>query len=116
MSIAAIYGGIMDLVEEGFVNEEEARRMVIPTLGRSRQEFMAPFGLNGIFSGLALEEIEVFSGEDHIGQNSRTTLILWRSALARLLFLVLRLGQRSPLDWTLEKVALLNSCVAWRLA
>jgi SAM dependent carboxyl methyltransferase len=65
-AVAAIYGGIMDLVEEGFVKEEEARRMVIPTLGRSRQEFMAPFGLNGIFSGLALEEIEVFSGEDHI--------------------------------------------------
>jgi len=65
-AVAAIYGGIMDLVKEGFVKEEEARRMVIPTVGRSRQEFMAPFALNGSFSNLTLEEIEVFSGEDHI--------------------------------------------------
>ena len=64
--VAAIYGGIMDLVEEGFVKEEEAWRMVIPTFGRSRQEFMAPFALNGSFSSLAMEEIEVFSGQDHI--------------------------------------------------
>jgi len=27
---------------------------------------MAPFALNGSFSNLALEEIEVFLGEDHI--------------------------------------------------
>jgi hypothetical protein len=65
-AVAAIYGGILDLVQEGFVKEEEARRMVIPTVGRSRQEFMAPFALNGSFSNLALEDIEVFSGEDQI--------------------------------------------------
>ena len=65
-AVAAIYEGIMDLVKEGFLKEEEARRMVIPTVGRSRQEFMAPFALNGSFSNLALEEIEVFFGEDHI--------------------------------------------------
>jgi SAM dependent carboxyl methyltransferase len=65
-AVAAIYGGIMDLVEEGVIREEEARRMVIPTYGRSRQEFMAPFASNGSFSGLAMEEIEVFSGEDRI--------------------------------------------------
>jgi S-adenosylmethionine-dependent carboxyl methyltransferase len=64
--VAAIYGGIMDLVEEGFVKEEEAGRMVIPTFARSREEFMAPFALNGSFSSLAMEEIDLFCGEDHI--------------------------------------------------
>src|SRR6516225_5178247 len=57
-----------------------------------------------------------FSAKTTSGQNSRTMVILWRSALAGLLFPVLRLGQRSQLAWILEKAVLLNSCVAWRLA
>jgi hypothetical protein len=64
--VAAIYGAVLDLVDEGFISNEEARRMVIPTVGRSRQDFIAPFAGSGSFAGLKLEEIEVFYGEDHI--------------------------------------------------
>ena len=65
-AVAAIYGALLDLVDDGFVSEEEARRMVIPTVGRSRQDFMAPFVGSGSFEGLTLEEIDVFYGEDRI--------------------------------------------------
>ena len=77
---------------------------------------MAPFALNGSFSNLALEEIEVFFGEDHIWaefQNNGDSLafgVRW-AAFSRA-----SLGRRSQLAWILEKAVLLNSCVAWRLA
>ena len=106
----------MDLVEEGFVKEEEAWRMVIPTFGRSRQEFMAPFALNGSFSSLAMEEIEVFSGQDHIRaefQNNGDALAFGTRWAA---FSRVSVGRRSPRAWTLEKGVLPNSFVAWRLA
>jgi hypothetical protein len=65
-SVEAIYGGLTDLVEEEFINASELRRMVIPTYGRSRKEFMTPFGEKGSFAGFSIEELEVFYGEDHI--------------------------------------------------
>ena len=65
-AVAAIYGAVLDLVDEGFISKEEAHRMVIPTVGRSLQDFMAPFVGSGSFAGLALEEIDVFYGEDRI--------------------------------------------------
>jgi hypothetical protein len=64
--VVAIYGAVLDLVDEGFITKEEARRMVIPTVGRSRQDFMAPFAETGSFAGLTLEEIDIFYGEDRI--------------------------------------------------
>jgi hypothetical protein len=64
--VVAIYGAVLDLVDEGFITKEEARRMVIPTVGRSRQDFMAPFAEIGSFAGLTLEEIDIFYGEDRI--------------------------------------------------
>jgi hypothetical protein len=64
--VVAIYGAVLDLVDEGFITKEEAQRMVIPTVGRSRQDFMAPFAETGSFAGLTLEEIDIFYGEDRI--------------------------------------------------
>ena len=64
--VVAIYGAVLDLVDEGFITKEEAGRMVIPTVGRSRQDFMAPFAETGSFAGLTLEEIDIFYGEDRI--------------------------------------------------
>jgi len=65
-SVAAIYGSLTDLVEEGLVSNSEMHRMVIPTYGRSRSEFMAPFVETGSFAGLSVEEFEIFYGEDRI--------------------------------------------------
>ena len=40
--------------------------MAIPTYGRTRAEFAAPFADSGQIAGLALASIEIFLGEDHI--------------------------------------------------
>ena len=65
-SIDAIYRGLADLVEEGVIKAVEIQRMVIPTFGRSRRDFMAPFADTGRFAGLAMEELDIFYGEDRI--------------------------------------------------
>jgi hypothetical protein len=41
-------------------------KMVIPTYGRTRAEFVAPFDESGQIAGLALASVEIFLGEDHI--------------------------------------------------
>lgn len=64
--LQAMYASLMQMVESGFLSEEELRQMAIPTVGRSRDEFLAPFGARGSFAGLRMEEVEVFLGEDHI--------------------------------------------------
>jgi hypothetical protein len=63
--LKAMYASLLALVSEGLVRPEEARRMAIPTVGRSRAEFLAPFA-NGTFAGLAAEHFELFLGEDRI--------------------------------------------------
>jgi hypothetical protein len=65
-SVEAIYASLTDLVAEGFISRAEMRRMVIPTVGRSREEFLAPFQETGQFAGLTLEEFEIFYGEDRV--------------------------------------------------
>ena len=62
----AMYSTLLEMVDSGFLLAEELQRMAIPTVGRSRADFVAPFGANGRFSGLCLEEIEIFFGEDKI--------------------------------------------------
>ncbi|MBV9671434.1 MAG: SAM-dependent methyltransferase, partial [Verrucomicrobia bacterium] len=64
--LEALYEGIVRLTNEGFIHEREARRMVIPTVGRSREDFMAPFKENNFFAGLSMNQLELFSGEDRI--------------------------------------------------
>jgi hypothetical protein len=64
--LEAMYASLLKMVESGFLSEEELRRMVIPTVARSREEFLAPFGETGSFARLRIEEAEVFLGEDHI--------------------------------------------------
>jgi SAM dependent carboxyl methyltransferase len=64
--LQAIYGSLVKMVNSSFLTEEELRQMSIPTVGRSREEFLTPFGVGGSFAGLRLEEMEVFLGEDHI--------------------------------------------------
>jgi hypothetical protein len=65
-SVDAIYGSLADLVGDGVISAAEMHRMVIPTFGRSRQDFLAPFAKAGSFAGLSIEELEIFYGEDHI--------------------------------------------------
>jgi hypothetical protein len=64
--VQAIHDALLALVEEGFLAMEEVRRMAIPTVARSREEFQAPFGESGHFAGLAIEHLQVFLGDDRI--------------------------------------------------
>ena len=40
--------------------------MAIPTVARSLEDLRAPFAESGCFSGLSIEQMEVFLGEDRI--------------------------------------------------
>ena len=64
--LEARYAALMEMVKEGFVRPEEVRRMVIPTVGRSRADLVAPFAENGCFASLSIEQTEVFLSEDRI--------------------------------------------------
>jgi SAM dependent carboxyl methyltransferase len=61
----AMYETLLEMVDNGFISSQELRQMCIPTVGRRRLDFLAPFGVNGVFSGLRVEEIEIFFAEDH---------------------------------------------------
>jgi SAM dependent carboxyl methyltransferase len=62
----AMNSALQEMVDSGFLLPHELQRMAIPTVARSRADFLAPFGANGRVNGLYVEEIEIFFGEDHI--------------------------------------------------
>lgn len=64
--LEAMYAALLEMVEGGFIEAEEARRMAIPTVGRSRADLVAPFADGGSFVDLSINQIEVFPGEDKI--------------------------------------------------
>jgi len=64
--VEAQYATLLEMVERGFIRAEELHRMTIPTVGRSQEDILAPFGTDEKFGGLKVEEAEVFYGEDHI--------------------------------------------------
>ena len=64
--LEAMYAALGDLVAEGVVTRAEAAAMAIPTVGRSRDDLLAPFITGGGFRGLRVELAEVFDGEDLI--------------------------------------------------
>jgi hypothetical protein len=64
--VRALYAALVDMAESGFLRVEELRRMAIPTFGRSRADFMAPFTGERHFAGLSIEQLNVFHGEDRI--------------------------------------------------
>jgi hypothetical protein len=63
--LAAMYDTLCALVADGVVRAEEAARMAIPTVGRTRAEFSAPFS-GAAFAGLTLERLDMLDGEDGI--------------------------------------------------
>lgn len=63
--LAALNDSLEELVAGGLVRDDEVERMAIPTYGRTRAEFAAPF-VAGNFAGLTLQRLEVFQGDDEI--------------------------------------------------
>lgn len=64
--LEAMYSALTEMADDGFLSAEELRQMTIPTVARSREDLLAPFGAEGRFAGLRVEEAEIFLGEDHI--------------------------------------------------
>jgi len=64
--LEAMYATLMELIDERLIDVEEARGMAIPTVGRTQEEFLAPFAQNGRFAGLVVEHFEIYDGEDGI--------------------------------------------------
>lgn len=62
----AMQGGLQALVGEGVLRAAEVARMTIPTVGRTRAAFLAPFGEGGTFGGLRVVHCEMFDGADGI--------------------------------------------------
>ena len=65
--MAALYDSLQELVASGLVAAEEVARMAIPTVGRTRVEFAAPFAAGDV-GGLTLQRLDIFDGEDAIWQ------------------------------------------------
>lgn len=65
--LCALYSSLEAMVVEGFLQPKELHAMAIPTVGRSRADFLTPFGNGGgDFCGLSLADLEIFDGEDRI--------------------------------------------------
>jgi SAM dependent carboxyl methyltransferase len=62
----ALYATLREMVADGFLKPGELSRMAIPTVGRNKEDLAAPFAEDGRFAGLAIEDLEVFMGEDRI--------------------------------------------------
>jgi len=62
--MGALLASLHRLVADGLLHAEELERMVIPTVGRTEKDFLAPFAPSGRFEGLSVEHIELFDAED----------------------------------------------------
>ena len=71
--LAALMEALNGLVESGLVGADEAKRMAIPTVGRTRDDIMEPFAGSGSFAGLTIDSAEVFLGEDRIFEEFEQT-------------------------------------------
>ncbi len=60
----ALLAALQHLAGDGMLHPEEVARMVIPTVGRTENEFLAPFAPSGRFEGLSVEHLELFDAED----------------------------------------------------
>ena len=63
--VDGLYAGLEAMRARGEITAAELHRMAIPTYGRTRAEFAAPFA-DGRFAGLRLEGLDVFHGEDRV--------------------------------------------------
>jgi len=71
--VDALYGALGDMVDRGLIRNEEFRKMAIPAVGRTREQFTEPFAKTGRFADLSLENFELFFGEDHIWTQFETS-------------------------------------------
>jgi hypothetical protein len=61
-----LQAALTEFVAEGSVAPAEHACMVIPTVGRSRSDLLAPFAVGGRFAGLEVVQLDIFQGADPI--------------------------------------------------
>ncbi len=62
--LEATVAELAGMAGEGMITDEEVRRMAIAAVGRSEADLTAPFAPKNRFSGLTIEDLEVFVAED----------------------------------------------------
>lgn len=62
--LQALFAELQHLVADGVLTDAELRRMVVPTVGRSPADLVAPFAPSGRLEGLSVEHLETFDAED----------------------------------------------------
>lgn len=69
--IEAMFSALEEMVGNDFLSADELMRMAIPTYGRTRAEFLAPFAGGERFEQLAIAHFAIFDGEDRIFEDFR---------------------------------------------
>ncbi len=102
----ALVDTLSELVTDGLVTEDEVRAMCLPTVGRRKTDFLAPFAPSGRFERLFIEHREVFAAEDRFGaqsqvdHNARAFGTLWatfvRASVFPTLVTALAAGRKDP--------------------
>ncbi len=62
--LQALVDELRDMVAAGFLRADEWARMTIPTVGRNRDEWLAPFASGASFEGLSAVHFEQVEGHD----------------------------------------------------
>jgi SAM dependent carboxyl methyltransferase len=62
--LGALVDTLDELAAQQLLTADEVHRMCIPTVGRRRADFLAPFAPKGRFEQLEIEHLEVFDAED----------------------------------------------------
>lgn len=122
--LAAMVDALADMRDSGFLRAGEVERMTIPTVGRRREDFMAPFDADGCFGDLHVEEIGMFRGEDRVWEDftrdgdAQASGARWAAFSRASVFPTLAAGlARGPADPRAgEFVARLEAAMAARLA
>ena len=66
--IDVLYATLQELVGAGLITTDELVGMSLPIVGRTEEDFVAPFLPKGRFEGCSIEHLEVFDAEDRFWQ------------------------------------------------
>jgi len=95
----AMYSALVEMVDGGFLSAEELQRMAIPTVGRSRTDFLAPFGPADVSTDFAWKNSKFSLARTTSGRILNSTGTHWRSALSGRHLRALRFFRLSPAAW-----------------
>lgn len=90
--ISALLDSLRELVGTGLITFTELADMAVPIVGRTEQEFRAPFAPKDRFEGLSVEHLEIFEAEDRfyhqyrLNDDAKTFGAQWASFTRAVIF------------------------------